>query len=146
MVSGGRAEVAVVSFQRFAADPWFDCFSIAHRGEGVAQRIQLGSCLGCGLVVCGRDLVNRSQGSRRSGRVGFGSSKVMISPLIRRAPHGRGGAPCSGAWGTSIAVGKCPCPWGNGGCGSESSQERSVGTEVDGFSERAETGWRCGQT
>ena len=86
-------------------------------GESVAQRIQLGtglgargwSCEGGGCLVgaygSGRDLVNRSQASRR--------------PLIRRVPHERGASPPSGAWGTFAAVGKCLRPQGTGERGVE---------------------------
>ena len=145
----------MVSFQGFAAAPWFDCFSIAHRVKdglrpsltrhpiekdlaciGSAARVwrsgfSLGACLGLwvgraraarclvGAYGSGRDLVNRSQVGRRFGRGGFGAGRVISSPLIRRVPHGRGGSPSSGAWGTFPAVGKCPHQQGSGERGVE---------------------------
>ena len=155
----------MAAFQCFAADPWFDCFSIGRRVKdglrpplrgglrpsltrhpiekdlaciGSAARVwrsgfRLGAGLGpwagrartarcpVGAYDSGRHLVNRSQGSRRFGRVGIGAGSVISSPLTRRVPHGRGGSPSSGAWGTFTAVGECPRQGENGQCGVEGS-------------------------
>ena len=132
-------------------------------GESVAQRIQFGAGLGAvagrartarcltGAYDSGRDLVNRSQASRRSGRVGFRAGRITISPLIRRVPHGRGASPPSGAWGTSAVVGKCPrlqgssqCGVGRAGRNARWALGRTASAKVETGRPRCRQAWRAG--